>query len=705
MQRDDVPNLDIRISPGQPGRYSVEMQIGEREFPIGTMGQEVLDAGTAGQADEGVRLFRALVADVALRSAWDQAGALHPRRRIRLRIDDAAPELHTLAWEMLHDPSPAAAVRFLAADLDTPFSRYVACPWEPLGSAQAPLKVLTAIAAPSGLENYNMAAIDRAREEAILAEALARAPAGLVQHTALSGPCTLAALAAELERGYHVLHLLAHGAVNSDRTGSVMFLEKDGGGIERVDAARFARAIDCLSRSLRLAVLMSCNTATRSPIDARFGFAPSLLAAGVPAVLAMQDLMPMPTAAAFTRAFYEELWQSGQIDRAANRARRVVVTERLPGNAVPALYATRMSLELWTPETGPNAQVLQGMSVKIDATAREPEPEVEHEEVDRPEESPELSRALAAFGGPFQEFQVVRGAGGCLQAFGVDDERNIKHRRELAPEGEWSEWEQFGTEAHALTVAADPRGRVAVLILDGEGTVWLCTGDPAGKWTAWENLEETGDLLAAVYRKDGSLVVIAQSEKTLTVGEQKRPGGPWHEPYELTGGVASMLAVRNGADHIELFGVEHDGTLSGAVQRRPYGEWDDWSTLGDDVRRVFAVVGSDGRVGLFKLDVDQRLAVMTEAKPGGEWSDWDELAEDVADATAVWPRGGPLYLLTIDGGSLWGRAFHGDEDSGWEHLGGAGLSQVRAVETASGRIEVFALDESGTVFRLVLTTS
>lgn len=87
------------------------------------------------------------------------------------------------------------------------------------------------------------------------------------------------------------------GTVSADRTGSVVFLEKPEGGIERVDAARFARAIDCLHRSLRPVVLMSCNTATRSPTDPRFGFAPALLGA------------------AFTHAFYEELWTSGEIDK------------------------------------------------------------------------------------------------------------------------------------------------------------------------------------------------------------------------------------------------------------------------------------------------------------------------------------------------------------------------------------------------------
>jgi hypothetical protein len=89
-----------------------------------------------------------------------------------------------------------------------------------------------------------------------------------------------------------------------------VFLEKPDGGIERVDAARFVRAIGCLHRSLRPVVLMSCNTATRSPTDPRVGFAPALLGA------------------AFTRAFYEErVLMSGDIDprprvHADRRARR-----------------------------------------------------------------------------------------------------------------------------------------------------------------------------------------------------------------------------------------------------------------------------------------------------------------------------------------------------------------------------------------------
>lgn len=703
MKRDELPNLEIRISLAGPGRYAVEMQVGEREFPRGTLGQEVLSSGEEGAAAEGARLFAALVADVGLRSAWDQAAALHPRRRIRLRIDDAAPELHTLAWETLHDPSPAAAVRSLAADLDTPFSRYVACPWEPLGTVAGPIKVLTAIAAPGELERYGLAPIDRAGEEKILADAFALAPAGLVQRTALRGPCTLAALAAELERGYHVLHLVAHGAVNSDRSGGVVFLERADGGVERVDVDRFARTIDCLSRSLRLVVLMSCNTATRSPTDPRFGFAPALLAAGVPAVLAMQDRMPMPTAAAFTRAFYEELWHSGQIDRAANRARRVVVTEKLPGNAVPALYATRMSLRLWDPAESSGHVAEDRAKKPAESAAAEA-----GDEPDAPAPAPapapksKSDGTWEEFGGPFLDLHVARGPGGCVSVFARDDGGSLRHRRQLAPGGAWSEWELAGTNIAAVAVAADPRGRLTTFTLGFKGLIHFRTLEVAGKWTPWnDDLGGPVELITAACRKDGSLVLVAQVGEKLRIFEQRRPGGLWAEPYEIAGGFASMALVRNATDHLRLFGIEPDGSLSTTVQWRPLDEWDEWDELLDDITGIATVIGSDNCLYLAAVDAEHEVRWTNEKKPGGAWHEWEQVSSDCGELAAVWPRGGRLVVYALDtGGAPWKQVWREDDTASWERLGSRPFAALRAVE-ADGRTEVFALDEAGKLFRLL----
>ncbi len=62
---------------------------------------------------------------------------------------------------------------------------------------------------------------------------------------------------------------------------------------------------------VRLVFLSSCQSATRSPSDAFRGLAPKLVQAGVPAVLAMQDLAPIETARAFSQVFYRQLLQHG----------------------------------------------------------------------------------------------------------------------------------------------------------------------------------------------------------------------------------------------------------------------------------------------------------------------------------------------------------------------------------------------------------
>src|SRR5439155_25654381 len=89
---------------------------------------------------------------------------------------------------------------------------------------------------------------------------------------------------------------------------------------------------------LRLVHLSSCQTAVRSPADAFRGLAPRLVAAGVPAVIAMQDVVPVAVAHAFSRTFYRELLDHGEVDRACNMARSSLLTAGMRGAAIPALF-------------------------------------------------------------------------------------------------------------------------------------------------------------------------------------------------------------------------------------------------------------------------------------------------------------------------------------------------------------------------------
>ncbi len=335
------PDLEIRILALQDAGYPVEITFsGEQQFPRGYLRPDVVPwVPTASAAQDGERLFQLLFSAAELRTAWANVRGQSPRRRVRLRIDDSAPELHTIPWELLRDASPGVAPRTLAADVDTPFSRYLASQRRP-GSPilKRPIRLLVAIVHPENLAYYSLAEFDVDAEKGIIAGAVSGLDAEQIDITFLEPPVTLEALEAELRKGYHALHVVAHGHAGEGQAGPVLFLADEENQVARVRDTEFAEMIARLGISLRLVFLASCQTATRSAADAFRGFAPRLIAAGVPAVLAMQDAVPIDTARRFAGVFYRRLLEHGHVDLASNEARATLLTARLPGAAIPVLY-------------------------------------------------------------------------------------------------------------------------------------------------------------------------------------------------------------------------------------------------------------------------------------------------------------------------------------------------------------------------------
>lgn len=353
--RNPYADLEIRILGRQDEGYPVEITVNnEQEFPRGHLDLDFLPwVPTAVPAEDGERLFQWLFAHDALKTAWAEVRGQYPQRRIRLRIDDAAPELHGLPWELLREKDRGAVAQDVAAATATPFSRYLAGKWQP-GSPilKRPIKILVAIANPQDLADNDAAPIDVQTEWQAIQETTADMDAEL---TLLPGPCTLARIESELkESGYHILHVIAHGRYSERRGAAALYLSDDQSRLVRVLDADFAAMlarqladVDTQREDkLRLVFLASCQSATRSPADAFRGFAPSLVAAGVPAVLAMQDLMPVPTAQAFTRSFYRQILQHGLVDLACNEARSSLISDRLAGAAIPVLFMRLQSGQL-----------------------------------------------------------------------------------------------------------------------------------------------------------------------------------------------------------------------------------------------------------------------------------------------------------------------------------------------------------------------
>ncbi len=293
---------------------------------------------SADPAADGERLFRWLV-NSSVKEAWDQATGVDGRCRIRLRIDATAPELHTIPWELLRRPaSPGVPAQDLAAAVKTPFSRFPALPTAPGRQiVDEKLRVLVAIADPTNLADYGLASIDRAVEIATLEAATASLPVDL---TVLPVPCSLPAIEAALRRDYHVLHFVGHG-IYKEQAGAALYLAGDDNCVKITYAGDIAAMFNRLAGKdspLQLVFLGSCQTASTSPADAFRGLAPQLLQAGIPAIVAMQDLVPVDTARAFAATFYSQLLQHGVVDLAANQARASLLTARLSGAAIPVLF-------------------------------------------------------------------------------------------------------------------------------------------------------------------------------------------------------------------------------------------------------------------------------------------------------------------------------------------------------------------------------
>ncbi len=131
--------------------------------------------------------------------------------------------------------------------------------------------------------------------------------------------------------GHHVLHFLGHGHFKrraSQGPGqAALYLEKPNGEFQIAKDFELVVQFSASQELPHLVFLAACETAKRHfQTEHPFvGLGPKLVAAGVPAVIAMQDLVPMDLARQLTTDFYQDLLDHGFIDRALNRARLLLL--------------------------------------------------------------------------------------------------------------------------------------------------------------------------------------------------------------------------------------------------------------------------------------------------------------------------------------------------------------------------------------------
>lgn len=357
LAEEQFVDLEIRIFARTENGYPVELTLGgQQEFPRGYLPDAILPWITSGDPKtDGEKLFASLFADPALREAWAECRGRASRRRIRLRVDTLAPELHTLPWELLQEDGV-----LLTAGPDTPFSRYlpVALPWGSLVE-ERPIRVLAVISNPKDLEIYNLASVDAAEERTALSAAFQEA-GDAIRVDFLDPPVTLERLEEALRQrgGYHILHYIGHGAFGARKALAVLYLQGEDGNTQIVPDDALIGMVARLPVRPRLVFLAACQSATRATGDAFRGLGPKLVAAGAPAVVAMQDSVSLTTARQVGAVFYRRLLESGAVDCALNAARSALLTAGRPDAAIPVLFMRLKSGQLWSAEADARGAIL-----------------------------------------------------------------------------------------------------------------------------------------------------------------------------------------------------------------------------------------------------------------------------------------------------------------------------------------------------------
>jgi hypothetical protein len=290
----------------------------------------------------GEQLFDTLFQG-GVRRLYDEART-RQGRKLDFIFTSMIPWIAEKPWEFAYD-----AVRncYLATE-ETHFTRNVltSIPADQINPSSGPLRILVASAQPVGF-----GALSIGQEEAVIRRGFEPLiAAGLVTVTALAR-ATPTKLHGYLSNGkFDVVHFIGHGTYDEERGEGRLVFENEQGQ-EHSLGERAVREIFC-NRNLSLVFLNACETGAAGRAEFNKGVAQSLVAHGLPAVVANQYSVLDSSATSFAQHFYWSLAQGNSLGESAREA-RIAVNYSLHGEpidwAVPVVYARDSSLVLCRP--------------------------------------------------------------------------------------------------------------------------------------------------------------------------------------------------------------------------------------------------------------------------------------------------------------------------------------------------------------------
>lgn len=268
-----------------------------------------------------------------VRRLYDEART-RQRSRLDLVLTSMIPWIAEKPWEFAYDHGRKS---FLATE-EINFTRNVLTnvPADPIVQTDGPLRILVVSAQPVGMGRLSIeqevSVIQRGFEPLIEAglvkvDTMARATPSMIHGRLTTGK-------------YQVVHFIGHGVYDEERGQGCLIFVNDNGG-EYPLGERSVREI-FRGRGLSLIFLNSCESGRGGRSDFNKGVAQSLVAHGLPALVANQYSVLDLSATSFAQHFYWSLAQGMSLGQSAREA-RIAVNYLLHGEpidwAVPVLYA------------------------------------------------------------------------------------------------------------------------------------------------------------------------------------------------------------------------------------------------------------------------------------------------------------------------------------------------------------------------------
>jgi hypothetical protein len=355
-------DLEIGLHRREANTYAVDFRFNQPESEtdirltqgVAKFDIEALGALPSGSPEYGRALSESLFADADVQTAFAQAFTSAQTQdvslRLRLLIGPSAPELHSLHWETLVNPSDGTP---LATNENLLLSRYLSSlDWRPVRlRPKEDLSALVVIANPTNLSDYNLASIDVGSELKRAQDGLGSIPQCTLPDERGEQRATLAGLFEHLrladqddnENCFDIIYLVCHGVVVQGEPW--LWMEDEEGKAARTSGTELVTRLKELDQRPRLIVLASCESAGDGTGEALSALGPRLAEAGIPAVLAMQGKISLETIAQFMPTFFENLQLNGEVDRAVTVARGAV-RER-PDHWMPTLFMRLKSGRIW----------------------------------------------------------------------------------------------------------------------------------------------------------------------------------------------------------------------------------------------------------------------------------------------------------------------------------------------------------------------